>query len=352
MIEYDFFFLCVNTFINKVQKFFKTSAKKKSKPLEKYDLNDGDYIDVNINYNQKNTLEKFYKIYNQEKVLYEQFSSQNGFDRVLPNDKKTKIKYLAKKESEILNRTCFQFFKRIFLYIFLVRIVNVASDFFGPLLLGKLLGITTQTSINLQAWEKNICYFYIFLFIASNLTRIFSSMIFNYNLNLIRNQIEIIVNDLIFKKVLVVSKKAKNYQAKITKFLNDDISTFFGFFINLNRSWELPIEIILAIYGTYKHVSMAFLPGLLFAIVLLYANYRIAVNITDTNKELYKVRLDRQEHELLALKNLKSIKFEFLEKFFIEKIYVRRYIKFEKFFHHIIGLSQNRIQFINLQEIS
>jgi hypothetical protein len=152
-------------------------------------------------------------------------------------------------------------------------------------------------------------------------------MIFNYNLNLIRNQIEIIVNDLIYKKILVLGKNSKNSEAKITKFLNDDISTFFGYFINLNRSWELPIEIILAIYGTYKHVSMAFLPGLLFAIILLYVNYQIAFSITNTNKDLYKVRLDRQELEILALKNVKSIKFEFLEKFFLDKIFVKYIFK-------------------------
>ena len=88
-------------------------------------------------------------------------------------------------------------------------------------------------------------------------------------------------------------------------------------------------------------VSVAFLPGLLFAVILLYINYKIALSITSTNEELYKVRLDRQDLEILALKNMKSIKFEFLENFFIKKIFVKIYyyffLIFTKLFFRIIG---------------
>jgi len=321
MKKFDFLFFSINPFITKVKRINTNNEMNKNK--EK-DIKESDYIDINEKYNQKNTLKSFYKVYNEEKTSY---NSTHESKSEKENKNKNEIEFLIESEAEILKKTIFRFFKGIFFYIFLIRVLNVSSDFFAPLLLGKLLGITTKTEMNLDNRVKYECYAYIIIFIISCLTRIFTSMIFNYNLNLIRNQIEIIVNDLIYKKILVLGKNSKNSEAKITKFLNDDISTFFGYFINLNRSWELPIEIILAIYGTYKHVSMAFLPGLLFAIILLYVNYQIAFSITNTNKDLYKVRLDRQELEILALKNVKSIKFEFLEKFFLDKIFVKYIFK-------------------------
>lgn len=314
MNKFDFMFFSINPFISKVKQLNKQNGENIKQPK---DLKETDFININENYNHKKTISSFFKLYEKEKLDYK------SIEDLKENDKnKNSIEFLIESEAEILKKTVFKFFRGIFFYVFLIRVLNVSSDFFAPLLLGKLLGITTKTEKNLDITEKYECYAYIVLFIFSCLTRIFTSMIFNYNLNLIRNQIDVIVNDLIFKKILVLGKNSKNSEAKITKFLNDDISTFFCFFINLNRSWELPIEIILAIYGTYKHVSLSFLPGLLFAIILLYVNYRIAISITNTNKDLYKVRLDRQEMEILALKNVKSIKFEFMENFFLNKIFV------------------------------
>lgn len=327
-MEGDLLFFSVNNFIKKVKCIF-------SEPQKDKDLDDKDYIDVNENFNQENTLKNFYNIYNKE--IEKENENFHNIEKEYNLEKK--IILYTNLETKILKKTIFKFFLKIFFYIFLIRVVNVSSDFFSPIILGKILGITTNTTKNLDLYEKKFCYFLIGFFIISNLTRILTSMIFNYNLNLIRNQIEIIVNNLIFNKILVISQKSKNLEAKITKFVNDDISIFFGFFINLNRSWELPIEIILAIYGTYMQVSVAFLPGLLFAVILLYINYKIALSITSTNEELYKVRLDRQDLEILALKNVKSIKFEFLENFFIKKIFVNFYhfFNFSKIFFRIIG---------------
>jgi len=322
MNKFDLLFCKINPLIGKIKQI---NSKNFIGP--NFKLEDKDFIETNENYNQKNTINNFYKIYNEEKTKY--FDQQKNKIMLEPSIKDN-LEFKVDSEIKILKKTIFNFFKYIFFYIFIIRIMNVASDFLGPLLLGKLLGLTTKSEKNLENSEKIYCYFYIFLFILSSLTRIFTSMIYNYNLNIIRNQIDIIVNDLIYKKILILGKKSKRSEAKITKFLNDDVSTFFCYFINLNRAWELPIEIILAIYGTYKQVSLAFLPGLLFAIILLYINYRIAISITNTNKDLYKVRLNRQEFEILAMKNLKSIKFEFIEQFFLQKIFVSiiRYIDY------------------------
>ncbi len=316
MQNFDFMFFQLNNFISKVKFINRINLTNDN---SNSDLIEDDFIEVNKKFNQSNTLNKFYNIYGREKEKY--LKSNSNEDKANNN-----LKYLVDAESEILKKTIFNFFRGIFFYIFLIRILNVTSDFLAPFIIGKLLGLSTKSDKNLEKSEKMLCFIYITIFILSCLTRIFTSMIFNYNLSLIRNQIEFIVNDLIYKKILVIKKDAKNLEGKITKFLNDDISTFFGFIINLNRTWELPIEIFIATYGVYKNVSFAFIPGLLFAIILLYVNYRIAVNITDTNKDLYKVRLERQQMEILALKNVKSIKFEFLENFFIEKIFVKKII--------------------------
>lgn len=313
---YDIGFFSINNFISNVKKVEKNKENKNEKAEKDF------FIDVNQKYSQESTLENFYKIYEEEKIFYEKkFQKEKNL---------TEKSEIFEKESSIIKNTSFRFFKNLFFYIFLIRVINVASDFVGPFALGKLLGITTKkTKEFLDQDEKNICYFYIILFLGSNLIRIFTSTIFNYNLNMIRNQINLIVNDLIFKKTLIISKNlVKNSEAKINKFLNEDISTFFCFFINLNRTWELPIEIILAIYGTYTNVSMAFLPGLIFAIFLLFLNYKIADSITSTNKELYDIRLKRQELEITALRNYKNLKFSILEDYFIGKIFVRIFLFF------------------------
>jgi hypothetical protein len=246
-------------------------------------------------YNRKNTVESFYKIYDT---------------------------YADNEISSRMLRSFFKFFGFRFLFLLFVRVYVVLSEFSGPMIMGRILGITTG-SLDISENDRHYCYFLVLAFIFMNFLKIIIQHYYEYGLKKFESQVEIIVSDLAFKKILRLKSNVSQLDAKVTRLLNDDYWYIANFFENCNYLWELPFNIIFALYATYLQVSYAFIPGLLFVIVLLYVNSKIAMSVNKTNDEITHPRLNKKDMELIALKNIKSVKFFSMEKYFLNKILVK-----------------------------
>ena len=252
------------------------------------------YIKLEEKYNRSNTLKNFYNIY---------------LNQVNQNI----------SISQKLFKSFIKFFLCRYLIILLIRIYTSLADVVGPILMGKILG--TTNTLTLSEDEKYICYLLIFIFILINFLRIILGHYYEYNLKIFRHQIEFIISDLVYNKIINL-RNGNKIDSKITRLFDEDIRIISDIFMNINYLWELPFSIMFALYATYLQVSYSFFPGLIFAILLLYVNYKIAINITRTNEELNDPRLNKKNYELIAIKNIKSIKYFSMEKYFLDKIYV------------------------------
>jgi ABC-type bacteriocin/lantibiotic exporter with double-glycine peptidase domain len=270
--------------------FFRTTFKAISA------LSDGKKVllEPNENFNRENTLKHFYSI-------YESYAKLEPASRMF--------------------RSLAKMFGIRYILLLLIRIYYVIIDFSGPIIMGTILGKTTG-ALEIETEDKEYCYCLIIVFIVANLIKIIVSHQYVYGLKVFESQIEIIVSDLAYKKILKLKGNVNKLEAKIIRLINDDCWQIANFFHACNYLWELPFNIIFALYVTFLQVSYAFIPGLLFAILLLYVNYRIAISINRTNDDLNQPRLNRKDIELIALKNIKSVKFFSMEKYFLNKILV------------------------------
>ena len=113
----------------------------------------------------------------------------------------------------------------------------------------------------------------------------------------------------------------------MSEIFGSELNSFFGLFININYAWELPFSIGFALYLTYKQVSYAFIPGLIFALFLIFLNYKVAINIISSSQDMKEPRTQRKQAELTAIKNIKNVKYFSLEKYFLAEIYVKIQLK-------------------------
>ena len=110
--------------------------------------------------------------------------------------------------------------------------------------------------------------------------------------------------------------------AEVSEIFGCEIGSFYHLFININYAWELPFSIGFALYLTYKQVNFAFIPGLIFALILIFLNYMVAINIMSSSQDMKIPRTLRKQVELIAIKNIKNVKYFSLEKYFLDEIYV------------------------------
>jgi hypothetical protein len=197
-------------FFRKVFKFIKYAHNPKNRKKE--------FVEIPDKYNSENTLNNFYIIYDN-----------------LPLNLTIKGK---------MYKTFFYVFGIKYLLLVIFRIFITLSEFTGPLIMAKILGITSK-AFDLSNEEKEVCYYYILTFITFTFARIMVSNYYGYLLKLFKIQITTIISDLIYKKILKLNFNEGNIQiqAEISKVFSEDIAWVFHFFINANYLWELPFSI-------------------------------------------------------------------------------------------------------------
>ena len=84
----------------------------------------------------------------------------------------------------------------------IIRLYVAISEFTGPYIMSKILHYTNSTE-NLQE-NKQYCYYYIITLIIFYFLRTIALLKYEYSLNIIRNQIEIIFADLVNSKILKI----------------------------------------------------------------------------------------------------------------------------------------------------
>jgi hypothetical protein len=134
-------------------------------------------------YSVTNTLNEFYKIYNKNK---------------------------DKSIHDNLKSTLFSFFWRRYLLMFWIRIYITISEFTGPYIMSQILHYTKSAEILEE--NKHYCYLYILSLILFYFLRSVFQCKYEYFLNMIRNQLEIIFSDLINKKILRVDHNIVKYR--------------------------------------------------------------------------------------------------------------------------------------------
>ena len=85
---------------------------------------------------------------------------------------------------------------------------------------------------------------------------------------------------------------------------------------------NFPLVLVLHYFFTYLQVSFDFIPGLIFGILLIFLNYHLAINFMSTSHYMKTPRTLRKQSELIAIKNIKNVKYFSLEKYFLDEIYV------------------------------
>jgi ATP-binding cassette subfamily C (CFTR/MRP) protein 10 len=227
------------------------------------------------------------------------------------------IKLIAEKFQRDINsfRTLFKALHRSFgLEFYLIGILRLLSDvsnFFGPLLLGELL------KAGMEENNKNSYYFAIGLFVTSAISA-FCGVHFNWKISLISAKMRTALVSSIYNKAL----DAKNLNATpdILNLMSTDTDRIVNSCISFHSFWSIPFQLFTTLYLLYTQLKFAFIPGVIFAIILIPINRYIATKISVYSKSLMEAKDKRVKLTTEALIGVKQIKLQALEDIFTERI--------------------------------
>lgn len=173
------------------------------------------------------------------------------------------------------------YYKTIYSLAFL-KILILFSNFFGPLMLGKMVNyIEQKTDKN----TSNLLYglLLVFLLGSSFLLNSILNTMFNLRANLLYIKLNSGFTLSVFERVMILPTYAKHElrlnDALIINVIQNDVDKISDIIRNINDLWSLPLQIMISFVLLYNQVKMAFLASIILIIVMIPINSLIAQRI-------------------------------------------------------------------------
>lgn len=236
------------------------------------------------------------------------------------------IKYISDK-FQVNLRTALTLFKALhrsfgleFYFIGVLRLISDLSSFGGPLLLGGLL----RTGMNDDDQESNYeSYYYAGGLFLSTLISAITSVHFNWKISIVSAKMRTAIISAIYAKTLEANG-LHDAKPEILNLMSTDCDRIVNSCISFHSFWSIPFQLFTTLYLLYTQLKFAFVPGVIFAIILIPINRYIAVKIGELSGSLMSAKDKRVQLTTEALTGSKQIKMQALEDIFMEKIDVLR----------------------------
>lgn len=184
------------------------------------------------------------------------------------------------KEGAQLWRALYGAFGCCYLALGLLKIVGTMLGFSGPLLLSLLVGFLEEGQ---EPLSHGLLYV---LGLASG--TVISSVLQNqygYEVRKVTLQARVAVLSTLYRKALKLGP-SRPPTGEVLNLLGTDSERLLNFAGSFHEAWGLPLQLAITLYLLYQQVGMAFLAGLVLALLLVPVNKAIATRIMASNQEM------------------------------------------------------------------
>lgn len=215
-----------------------------------------------------------------------------------------------------------------FYLIGLLRLLADLSGFAGPILLGGLLRSENFVGNGTMPSNDNCdtCsafdfrpYYYALGLLLATLISCFAGVHFNWRMTLVSTKMRMSLVTAIYRKSLV-AKGLQNARPEILNLMSTDTDRIVNSCISFHSFWSIPFQLFTTLYLLYTQIGLAFLAGVIFAIILIPINRAIAMKIGQLSQGLMTAKDGRIAITTETIGGAKHIKMNAWEDVFISKI--------------------------------
>jgi len=207
-----------------------------------------------------------------------------------------------------------------FYLIGILRLISDLTSFGGPLLLGGLLRAGMNEKNDGNNYES---YYYAGGLFGCTLISAVTNVHFNWKISIVSGKMKTAIISSIYTKTLE-AKGLHDSKPEILNLMSTDCDRIVNSCISFHSFWSIPFQLFATLYLLYTQLKFAFIPGVIFAIILIPINRYIAVKIGTLSASLMTAKDKRVQLTTEALTGSKQIKMQALEDIFTEKIEVLR----------------------------
>ncbi|VDL81361.1 unnamed protein product [Nippostrongylus brasiliensis] len=218
---------------------------------------------------------------------------------------------------------------------FSLAVLRVASDgftFAGPILLHYLVDVLENPTPN------PIGFLYAGLMVMCSLLAALFSTNFNFYVQKITLKVRAATVTAIYDKLLLVpmSEMSKFSSGAILNFISTDVDRLVNFCNSFHAFWSLPVQLAVALYLLYREVGLAFVAGVIAAVILIPLNKWVTNAIGRMSVKLMHCKDQRIKVVRETMEGIRAVKSSAWESFFEKKINELRekelyYLKIRKY---------------------
>ena len=158
----------------------------------------------------------------------------------------------------------------------LLKLLGDMLGFAGPILLNYLVSYMENKT-------EPISHGYIYAsgLFASTFIAAFLSTQFNYRISIVGMKIRAAIITAVYRKTITVSSVSLSQfnTGAVVNFMSTDTDRIVNFCPSFHQFWSLPFQVSVSLYLLYEQVGLAFLAGLVFAVILIPINRWLAIKI-------------------------------------------------------------------------
>ncbi|XP_021703912.1 multidrug resistance-associated protein 7 [Aedes aegypti] len=214
-----------------------------------------------------------------------------------------------------------------FYLIGILRLLADLSGFAGPVLLGGLLRSENfNGNGTVPGDDCNNCnaidfrpYYYALGLLLTTLISCFAGVHFNWRMTLVSTKMRMSLVTAIYRKSLV-AKGLQTARPEILNLMSTDTDRIVNSCISFHSFWSIPFQLFTTLYLLYTQLGLAFLAGVIFAVILIPINRKIAMKIGQLSQGLMTAKDGRIAITTETISGAKHIKMNAWEDVFIGKI--------------------------------
>ncbi|XP_076314216.1 LOW QUALITY PROTEIN: ATP-binding cassette sub-family C member 10-like [Tachypleus tridentatus] len=228
---------------------------------------------------------------------------------------------LVRRQKFSLLQVLHRCFGKEFYLIGMLKLLADSLGFAGPLMLNLLVSFLE----NKLEPASHGCYYAAGLFSATFLSAICSSQ-FGYLITKVGLKIRAAIITTIYRKTLGVSKTnlSSFSTGEIINFMSTDSERIVNFCQSFHQFWSLPLQVGVTLFLLYQQVGLAFLAGLLFAILIIPINRWLAIKIGVLSKDMMEQKDKRIKLMNEFLSGIRVIKMFAWERIFAARVQATR----------------------------
>ncbi|XP_058055743.1 ATP-binding cassette sub-family C member 10 [Anopheles bellator] len=235
---------------------------------------------------------------------------------------------VALDETASLFKSLHRCFGWEFYLIGLLRLVADLAGFAGPILLGGLLRSENQPNVtdpsptvpDEPGQPKDFkAYYYALGLLCSTMISCFAGVHFNWRMTLISSKMRMSIVTAIYRKSLT-AKRVLNVRSEILNLMSTDTDRIVNSCVSFHSFWSIPFQLFTTLYLLYTQLGVAFAAGLLFALLLIPINRKIAQTIAALSEGLMGAKDTRITITSESICGAKEIKLNAWEDVFIQRI--------------------------------